>query len=149
MKSLLLCLIALSLIGCIREGKTAPINNSRSEIQTSLASESCILSAYLAADGSKVSARLLDKPGEYLNFPLEGNLSCSEHFLNYLKQGPKFEEINGIKIPIEYQYVLKNSEIDNYLETVFANAKIGGFEVVLTEDGSTVKAIEKTSHSNK
>lgn len=111
--------------------------------QVSLAGESCTLSISLAADASKITARLLDEPGEYVNIPMEGNLGCSEHFLTILKDGQKFTEMEEIRIPIEYHYTLKSSESDSYLELVSANAKIGGFEVVLTEDASTVKAVAK------
>ena len=111
--------------------------------QVSLAGESCALSISLAANASKVIARLLDKPGEYVNIPLEGKRSCSEHFLTILKEGQKFTEIEGIKIPIEYHFNLGPNESDSYLEAVSANAKIGDFEVIITEDATSVKAIAK------
>lgn len=99
--------------------------------QASLAADSCSLNMTFAADANKVLARLDDKK------------ICSEHFLTILKEGSKFSEIDGIKIPIEYQYTLKSSENDSYLELVMENAKIGGFEVVLSHDVNSLKAIAK------
>ncbi len=106
----------------------------------------CMLRLTLAEDAGKIMARLLDKAefsDENADIEIPGNLNCSENFLLILKEGQKKTELGDFYVPIEYQYTLKADESDSYLESVSANAKLGGFGLLLSADGSTIIAIAK------
>lgn len=112
--------------------------------QASFADVSCNLDISLDVDASKINARFLDTPGEYSNIPLENGKDCAENFLLFIKDGDKFADLDGIQLPIEYSYQLKEKDGEEYVGRAAKNAEAGGFELVLDEDATTLKARVKS-----